>query len=86
MDRANTLVVRPAGYRVTRKAGGAIRMHGPEGQTYTIDSRGRTCSCPAGVYRGRCKHLDAVRGLMDLLGGIWTQNVPECAPKRENER
>jgi hypothetical protein len=44
--------------------------------TYMVDPNTNSCSCPAGRYDRRCRHLDAV--VMALEEGGWT-------PQREEE-
>ena len=34
-----------------------IKVQGSKGQTYTVNTEERTCSCPGFTYRGTCKHV-----------------------------
>lgn len=36
-------------------------------QTYRVDLHRKSCSCPSGIYRKYCKHIDKVRKLKDLV-------------------
>ena len=36
------------------------------GELYTINTRRKTCTCKGNTYHGHCKHVDAVRKLIEL--------------------
>ena len=40
-----------------KKDDSRIAVAGSKGQTYYVDLRERTCTCPGYTYRGTCKHL-----------------------------
>jgi hypothetical protein len=50
--------------------GRGFQLRKPDGSSYEVLIHSRemnldTCSCPGGIYAGRCKHADALRGLVD---------------------
>jgi hypothetical protein len=48
----------------------SVRKFGNEdGESYSVllaNEQDTSCSCPAGIYRGLCKHLDALRTWVEV--------------------
>jgi hypothetical protein len=44
----------------TPKNPAIIKVQGSKGQTYTVNTEERTCSCPGFTFRGNCKHIQEV--------------------------
>ena len=51
-----------------------VIISSPRGGQYRVDLERGTCSCPAGMFRGRCKHTGFAKRLVDLLGS----SIPEA--------
>ena len=64
MKASPTIV--PAGYRFRILPRGVF-VRTPEGDIYRVDANRGTCSCPAGIRGKNCKHLRAVRGLLEAM-------------------
>ena len=63
-----SLLVSPGGYHIRPLSAGAALVRSPEGKVYRVDTVAGTCACPASVFRDwECKHLVAVRNLLELL-------------------
>jgi hypothetical protein len=53
-----------ADYLLTRPGPTLYLLEGADqGQPYVIDTAAGTCSCPAGVWKKACKHLDSLKTL-----------------------
>ena len=63
------------GYSVRIVNARCVIVTSPRGGQYRVDLERGTCSCPAGSFRGKCKHVAFARRLVDLLGS----SVPEAA-------
>lgn len=37
-----------------------IKVQGSKGETYSVNTQEHTCSCQGFIYRGKCKHVDAI--------------------------
>ena len=37
-----------------------IKVQGSKGETYSVNTQEHTCSCQGFIYRGKCKHVEAV--------------------------
>jgi hypothetical protein len=45
-----------------------FKVNGSKGNTYTITKRDNTltCECPAGKFRGTCKHINEIKAQLNL--------------------
>jgi hypothetical protein len=65
--------------------GRGFQIRKPDGTSYEVFLHAHrmnldTCSCAGGIYTGRCKHADALRGLADA-GELPNQSrQPEARP------
>lgn len=73
--RKGTLSVTTAIARKQIVNGHCVVIELPRGAQYRVDLKRGTCSCPAGSFRGKCKHVAFARRLVDLL----RSSVPEAA-------
>lgn len=57
-----------SGYVVEANDDGSVQLEKADGTVYTVSRVGdqTECDCPAGEFRGRCKHADAVKKLREL--------------------
>lgn len=63
------LDISATGYRLSPPAGGLWPVVSPSGCTYMVNPEDENCTCPDYAARGHerpCKHLRAVRALLEL--------------------
>ena len=63
------------GYGVRIVDARCVIVTSPRGGQYHVDLERGTCSCPAGSFRGKCKHVAFARRLVNLLGSSVPQAV-----------
>jgi len=51
--------VEPSPFTHTRKATNEITITGSRGNSYTVNTDEKTCTCPGFQFRGGCRHLAA---------------------------
>lgn len=44
-------------FQQPKKPGGVVRVAGSRGNTYEVDAKAGTCTCPGFRFRSQCKHL-----------------------------
>lgn len=37
-----------------------IKVQGSRGETYSVNTQDKSCTCQSFVYRGKCKHVDSI--------------------------
>jgi hypothetical protein len=62
-----------------------LEVDGGECYSGHIDGERSSCSCPGGVFNGRCKHIDALRSLLAAGKLPPAPAMPEPAPAPARE-
>ena len=56
------------GYSVKLVTRRRVLIESPTGEHYQVDPLAGKCDCPAGYFKGNCKHVPFARRLLALLG------------------
>lgn len=54
----------PTGFEATKPTVKTYQVLSSNGKTYytvTVSNGIKTCDCPAGMYRGKCKHINSIQ-------------------------
>jgi hypothetical protein len=51
------ITAKPNPFKEVKEKNTIIKVSGSKGNTYSIDTDAKTCTCPGFMYRGNCKHI-----------------------------
>ena len=75
----NTLTIDATeGYSVKLVTRRRMLIESPTGETYQVDPVAGKCDCPAGFFKGQCKHVPFARRLLRLLGILQENPDRDC--------